>query len=68
MENLEILHMKFKDKVKKMLDAQQAYFKSNHDKQKLMIAKSLEKQVRDFIDPPPPKVEAQQSLFDWLGQ
>ena len=66
---IELSFMKFKDKVRKMMEAQAVYFRSNHDKQKLMIAKGLEKQVKDILDPPKPKKEQQQNLFnDWLGQ
>jgi hypothetical protein len=66
---IELSYMHFKDKVRKMMEAQAAYFRSNHDKQKLVIAKSLEKQVKDMLDPPEPKKQPQQDLFnDWLGQ
>lgn len=61
---IELSFMKFKDKVRKMMEAQASYFRSNHDKQKLMIAKSLEKQVKDMLDPPPPKQQPQQNLFN----
>ena len=61
---IELRYMKLKDKVRKMLEAQKAYFRSNHDKQKLMIAKSLEKEVTELVDPKP-KAQAE---IDWLGQ
>ena len=62
---IEISYMKLKDKVRKMLEAQAAYFRSAKDKQKLMIAKNLEKEVKEMIDPPQ---KQQQELFNWLGQ
>lgn len=61
----ELELMKLKDKVRKLLSAQKEYYRTK-DKQKLMIAKSYEKEVAEIIDPP---VKAQQSLFnDWLAQ
>ena len=65
---IELSYMRFKDKVRKMLEAQATYFRSGKDKQKLMIAKTLEKQVKEMLDPPEPKKEQQQSLFDWLAK
>lgn len=65
-QEIELSYMKLKDKVKKMLAAQKEYFRSKGDKQKLIIAKNLEKEVSEMVDPQP---KAQQSLFnDWLGQ
>lgn len=64
-QEIELSYMHLKDKVKKLLAAQQEYFKSKGDKQKLMIAKNLEKEVSEMVDPKP---KAQQSLFEWLGQ
>jgi len=64
-QEIELSYLHLKDKVRKMLAAQKEYFRSKGDKQKLMIAKSLEKEVTEMIDP---KQKAQQSLFEWLGQ
>lgn len=58
---LELKYLKLKDKVRKMIAAQKDYFRSNHDKQKLMIAKNLEKEVIEMVDPKP---KAQKELFD----
>lgn len=64
-QELEIKYMQLKDKVKKMLSAQKEFYKSKGDKQKLIIAKRIEKEVTELIDP---EIKPQQSLFDWLAQ
>lgn len=64
---IELSFMQFKDKVRKMMEAQSAYFRSK-DKQKLFIAKNYEKQVKEMLDPSEPKKNQQQNLFDWLSQ
>lgn len=53
------------EKVKKMLDAQQAYFKSNKDIQLLKVSKAIEKEVKDFIQPKQQQVS--QGTIDWLA-
>lgn len=51
------------EKVKLMLDTQQAYFKSK-DRNLLTKSKAIEQQVRKMINPEPPKEKAQKELFD----
>lgn len=50
-------------KVRVMLDAQKAYFKTR-DMQKLKQAKALEKEVDELINPPP----IRQADIDWLAK
>lgn len=55
------------DKVRKMLAAQKAYFKSNKDFQLLKVSKALEKEVDDLVNPKPPEAP---TLFseEFLGR
>jgi len=62
-EEIELRYIKLKDKVKKLLDAQKEYFRTR-DGQKLIIAKSLEKEVSEMVNPKPKS----QAEIDWLGQ
>lgn len=59
-------YYKLKDLVTKMLDAQQAYFKSNKDIQLLKKSKAIEQEVRELINP---KQQAQSTLpFEFLAR
>ena len=60
----KVKHKHFTNKVKEMMDCQQAYFKSNKDFQLLKKSKMLEAEIRDIINPKPVK----QQTFDWLAQ
>lgn len=51
----------FKEEVSKMLDYQQAYFKSGKNKRDLIISMNQEKKVREMINPPKTPVK---TLFD----
>lgn len=64
-EELQLKYNHLSDKVRKMLAAQKAYFKSNKDIQLLKIAKALEAEVNDIINP---QQKQQQNLFDYLAQ
>lgn len=66
-EELQLKYNKLVDKVKKMMAAQKAYFKSNKDFQLLRISKALEKEVEDMVNPKP---QTQQNLFndEFLGR
>ena len=63
MEDME----KFKDKVRKMRQAQKEYFR-NRDKNVLMQSKRLEKEVDELLDPPKPKGPEQGELFNWIAR
>ncbi|MCZ2397100.1 MAG: hypothetical protein LC100_11225 [Chitinophagales bacterium] len=56
---------KLKAAVQKMMAAQKDYFRSNRDKQKLIIAKNLEREVESLVSDRP---EQQPELFDWLAR
>ena len=64
-QELQIKHDNLVDKVKKMLAAQRAYFKSNKDIQLLKVSKALEREVDDIVNP---KQKEQQSLFEYLAK
>ncbi len=66
MENqeLQLRHEYLVRKVKEMLEAQQAYFKSGKDFQLLKKSKAIEKEVRDIVFPK----QVSQSEIDWLGK
>jgi hypothetical protein len=65
-QELEIRYNLLSSKVKDLLDAQQAYFKSNKDFQLLRKSKALEQEVRNLITP---KAKVQQGLpFEFLAQ
>jgi hypothetical protein len=52
--------------VKEMLEAQQAYFKSNKDIQLLKVSKGKEARVKELVTP---KVQREsQGSFEWLAQ
>jgi hypothetical protein len=63
-EELKLKYNNLADKVRKMLAAQKAYFKSNKDFQLLKVSKSLEAEVNDIVNPKP----TTQGTLDWLGQ
>lgn len=52
--------------VRDMIDAQQAYFKSNKDYQLLKVSKAIEAEVKELVNPKPKKIS--QATIDWLGQ
>ena len=64
-QELEIKFLQLKDKTKKYFLAKDEYFKSGKDQRKLIILKSIEKEIRELINP---KEKQQKSLFDWLAQ
>jgi len=66
MDNIELQrrHDFLVDKVRKMLAAQKAYFKSNKDIQLLKISKALEKEVDDIVNPKP----VSQAQLDFLAR
>lgn len=63
-EDQEIKYNRLADKVRKMLAAQQAYFKSNKDIRLLKISKAIEAEVNEMVNPKP----VSQTTIDWLGQ
>ncbi len=71
LQDAEFMYNKLADKVRKMLQAQKDYFFSGRsgqrDTRKLMISKSLEKEVDEIINPKP---KPQAGLFDseFLGR
>lgn len=64
-EEIQARYNHLADKARKMLTAQRAYFKSNKDFQLLKIAKSLEKEVDELINP---TQKQQQDLFEFLAK
>lgn len=62
---IEYKYTKLRDTVRKMMAAKNDYFRSNRDKQKLMIAKRLEKEVEELVSDRPAQ---QQGLFEWLAR
>ncbi|HEX7906247.1 MAG TPA: hypothetical protein VF487_20375 [Chitinophagaceae bacterium] len=52
------------DKVRKMMAAQKAYFKSNKDIQLLKLSKAIEKEVDEIVNPKP----VSQAQLDFLGR
>lgn len=71
LQDAELKYNKLADKVRKMLQAQKDYFSSGRsgqrDTRKLMISKSLEKEVDEMVNPKP---RPQAGLFDgeFLGR
>lgn len=64
-EDFKIRYMQLRDKVREMLDAQQAYFRSHKDFQLLKKSKAIETEVKDLVSNKPKSSQAQ---LDWLGQ
>jgi hypothetical protein len=64
-QELQLRYDHLSDKVRKMLAAQKAYFKSNKDIQLLKVSKALESEVNEIVNP---KEKQQQSLFEYLAQ
>ncbi len=67
MENAELKYNKLAEKVRTMLAAQKAYFRSNKDFQLLKVSKEIEKEVDEMVNPKP---QTQQSFFsdEFLGR
>jgi len=63
-DNYQLQYMHLVDKVRKMMAAQKAYFKSNKDIQLLKVSKQLEKEVDDIINPK----STAQSSFEFLAR
>lgn len=63
----KLKHDHLAKKVKEMLAAQKAYFKSNKDFQLLKVSKALEKEVDELVNPKPPQAP---TLFseEFLGR
>lgn len=62
----EMRYLHLAQKVRDMLAAQKAYFKSNKDFQLLKVSKAIEKQVDDLVNPKPNKVS--QATLDLLAR
>lgn len=66
MEDFKLKYEHLADKVRKMLAAQKAYFKSGKDVQLLKVAKQLEKEINEIVNPKP---QQQGSLpFEYLAR
>jgi hypothetical protein len=63
-EDYKLRYLKLAEKVRQMLAAQKAYFKSGKDYQMLMASKKLEKEVDEIVNPKP----SSQATIDWLAQ
>lgn len=59
-------YLKLRAKVREMLAAQKAYFKSRKDFQLLKKSKAIEKEVDDLVNPK--NNEATQATFEWLAK
>lgn len=66
MEDAEIKYHKLAEKVRAMLAAQKAYFRSRKDFQLLKVSKAIESEVDEMVNPKKPEVS--QSTMNWLGQ
>lgn len=66
MEYSEIKYLKLSEKVRQMLAAQKAYFKSNKDFQLLKVSKAIEKEVDDMVNPK--ENRSQQASFEFLAR
>lgn len=66
MDDAEIKYNKLADKVRAMLAAQKAYFKSGKDFQKLRVSKAIEAEVDAMVNPKTPPVS--QGTLEWLGR
>lgn len=53
-------------RAKRLVDAASDYSKSNQDKQKFIILKSCENDLRNHIYPKPKQMS--QAIIEWLGQ
>lgn len=53
-------------KIKAVLSAQEAYFKSNKDNNLLKVWKGREADLKEFMNPKQKKVS--QALIEWLAQ
>lgn len=66
MEDFQKKYDHLADKVRRMMSAQKAYFKSDKDIQLLKLAKQLEKEIDEIVNPKP---QQQGSLpFEFLAQ
>ena len=63
-EYFKLRYMQLAEKVRKMLEAQKAYFRSGKDIRLLKISKALEAEVDGLVNPKP----TSQAQIDWLGQ
>jgi len=63
-QELQLKYNKLVEKVRMMLEAQQAYFKSNKNYFLLKTSKAIESEVNAMINPKP----SSQTEIDWLGQ
>lgn len=61
-ESPEIELLRFKAKVKEMLDAQQAYFKSGKDRVLLEKSKKIEREVKEWLTMELPKKQLELSM------
>lgn len=60
----QLKYMHLCDKVRKMLAAQKAYFRSNKDVQLLKVSKALESEVDAIVNPKPQT----QAEFEFLAR
>lgn len=63
-QEAQLKYLQLADKVRKMLAAQKAYFRSNKDFQLLKVSKALETEVNDIVNPKP----SSQASIEWLGR
>lgn len=64
LEQLQQKYNRLAGRVRRMLAAQQAYFKSDKDPQLLREAKALEAEVNNIVNPKP----VSQAHYEWLAQ
>lgn len=62
----EIKYLKLAEKVRQMLAAQKAYFRSNKDFQLLKVSKAIEKEVDEMVNPKPNHTS--QATLDFLAR
>ena len=65
-QEMELKYQELLKRAKRLVDAASDYSKSNQDKQKFIILKNCENDLRNHIYPKPK--QTRQAIIDWLGQ
>lgn len=66
LQEMELKYQELLKRAKRLVDAASDYSKSNQDKQKFIILKSCENDLRNHIYPKPKQMS--QAIIEWLGQ
>ena len=66
LQEMELKYQELLKRAKRLVDAASDYSKSNQDKQKFIILKNCENDLRNYIYPKPK--QTRQAIIDWLAQ